>query len=114
MEFGEPKLETKPLSPFRKLVEGLVAESDLFQVTQSKAALSGEHAGEETRATREQRLEIIKAIEDNDLAFYLGEPQSDAQLDAIHYLVAIYDELKKDEPNKAFIEETVGQLKKCL
>ncbi|MDP3954170.1 MAG: hypothetical protein Q8Q06_01995 [bacterium] len=84
---------------FERLVKTLVADSSSLP---AKELSSG------------KKLDVVSAIENNDLSFYVGERVSDKTKDAIDCLIAIYDELAKDEPEHDFIEETVEQLKGYL
>ena len=113
---GTPGVEGVP--NFRSLVEGLLKESDLFPTSQPRATLLAEHTDEEKRAMKDEKTAVLTAIENNDLTSFVaakfgGEP-NDTVMDAIRCLTAIYDELKKAEPDENFVRETVEQLKEYL
>jgi hypothetical protein len=117
MAIGEPKFEANQPTRFRQLVEELLSESNLFQSSQQRAWSSGEYddfVKKLKEEKKEERTKIIEAIEKNELSSYLGERPSDQQSDAANCLVAIYDEMKKPNPDEAFIEQTVAQLKEYL
>jgi hypothetical protein len=59
-------------------------------------------------------LGIVTAIENGETSTYLGNCANDRTLDAVHCLLAIYDELGKDEPDEEFISETVTRFKEYL
>lgn len=84
---------------FESLVESLVKGSSLFP---------------EKQITPDEKLDIVKAIENNEITLYLGNHAGDRILDAVHCLTAIYDELGKDEPDEDFLNQTVEQLKEYL
>ena len=86
-------------SRFRELVAGIVEESDSFP---PKEIGEGE------------TLSIIDAIENNEVSIYVGGHPSDRMMDAVTYLLAIYDELKKAEPDQEFIDRTIDELKEYL
>ena len=102
MKIGEPKFETKQPTEFRTLVEDLLKDSKLLEDWINPREGSNE------------KMSVIDAIEKNELPFYAGNYRSDRELDAINCLTAIYDELKKSDPNNNFIEETVAQLREYL
>lgn len=92
----------KPKNEFRGLVEGLLKGSDIFPV------ISVGDKGE--------KMSVIDALEKNELSLYVDYSgnSSDKKLDAVHCLVAIYDELKKPDPDHEFVEQTIEQLKEYL
>ncbi len=99
--FGEPKFEMKQPNEFRDLVEDLVKNSETLK--DRVISIGG----------IEEKINILDAIEGKGLTDY-ADGADDKTLDAIHCLMAIYDELKKDEPDDDFIEETVERLKEYL
>ncbi|MDO8600427.1 MAG: hypothetical protein Q7R73_02275 [bacterium] len=72
---------------FEELVKDFVEESSLFP---------------ERKLNQNEDLDIIRAIENNKIALYLGNLAKDKVLDAVHRLVAIYDELGRDKPDENF------------
>lgn len=86
---------------FRQLVGKLVKESSLLLPKTNPV-------------NPKEEFDIISSIEKNEVSLYAGNYMNDKALGAIRCLVAIYDELAKDKPDKEFIEETVEQLKEYL
>ena|SRR3989344_1301065 len=99
MNAFENRLGMEGPQNFRGLVGNLVEGSDLFPI--------------KTIGKNEQ-MTILDAIENNEVSLYVPERADDKMLDAVHCLVTIYDELKKQEPDQDFITSTVKQLKEYL
>lgn len=59
-------------------------------------------------------MDVIDAIEANEVTFYLHTNPGDDFIDAIHCLHAIHGELEKNNPDEDFIERTIEQLKEYL
>ena len=101
MGIGEPKLEYKQSSDFKGLVEDLINKSITLKERPDPI-------------NKNSKLNILDAIENNRITDYTGDNANDKELDAINYLIAIHDELKKPSPDNDFIEETVERLKEYL
>ena len=99
MKDFENEIREEGALSFRELVGGLIKESTLFP---SKEIGRGE------------TLDILDAIEKNEVSLYVPEGASDRMLDAVHCLTAIYDELSKKDPDQDFTLSTVEQLKEYL
>lgn len=114
----EREITIEGAQSFRELVGGLLKESSLFQTNPPRATLGREYTQAEKLAIEKDRLGILEAIENNDVSAYIDEyfggRPSDRVLDAVECLIHVYDELKKEEPDKDFIASTVEQLKEYL
>jgi hypothetical protein len=84
---------------FERLVRDLLAGSDMFP---------------EKQLTADTKVDVMTAIEKNLTASYVGARSDGKFLEGMDCLVAIYDEVHKEQPDEAFIEETVEQLKEYL
>ena len=85
-------------SGFRGIVGRLIENSTLFP----------------PKTIGDKKLTILDAIEQNEITLYVPEHTSDRMLDAVNCLTAVYEELKKVEPDQEFIAGTVAHLKEYL
>jgi len=95
---GDPDLnrrEGRRNERFEALVKGLIDQSSLFP---------------EKQLTPDTKMNVVSAIENNEISLYLGNSASDRVLDAVNCLTAIYDELGENEPDEEFLNETVERL----
>ena len=90
--------ENPNTSRFRSLVEDLVKGSNALPTVDIPGGT----------------LNVLDAIESGELSLYAENCFVAGADDAIRCLLAVYEELEKDEPDESFIESTVEQLKEYL
>jgi hypothetical protein len=84
---------------FRGLVEQLVEKSKLLPPREIRPG---------------ETLDILTAIETNEVTVYTGPYIGDEESDAIEYLIHIFDELGRESPDEVFIQECVEDLSEIL